>query len=126
MLKISAQTGVSINNITFTVPKYVGTTDACKHGLGSYTKTGLVWQWPLPRELQGIFSINLLEFIAAMVKIWIILLNKPRNKRILCFTDSSSDLGWSYHSTFNPVPHLLHDKVARHLDGILLNNKCTL
>ena len=105
MLKIAAQTGVIINNITFMVSEYVGTTGSCKHGLGGYSKTGLVWQWPLPQELQELFSTNLLEFITAVVNTQIILLRKPKNKIILCFTGSSSALGWLYHSTFNPVTH---------------------
>ena len=123
---MTAQSGVNVNNITFTVPTYVGTTDACEHGIGGYTKTRLVWRWPLPRELQGLFTINLLEFIAVVVNIKLILLDKPRNKRILCFTESSSALGWLHHSTFNPVTHPLHSTVTRHLARSLLDNECTL
>ena len=112
-----------MNNITFTVPKYVGTTDACKHCLGRYTETRLIWQWSLPQDLQGFFLINLLEFIEVVVNIWLILYNKPRNKRILYFKDRSSALWWLHHRTFNPVTQPLHNKVARHLARILLNKK---
>ena len=91
-----------------------------------YTETGMVRRWPLPRDLQVLFSINLLELIATIVNTWLILYNRPQNKKILCFTDSSSALGWLYHSTFNPVPQPLHNKIVRRLARTLLNNKCTL
>ena len=50
----------------------------------------------------------------------------PPDKKILCYTDSLSALGWLYHSTFNPVLQPLHDQVARHLAGILLEKDCTI
>ena len=124
MLKTAGQSGVSVNNIIFTVPEYVGTTDACKHGLGGYIKTRSICQWPLPRDLLWLFSINLLEFIAALVNIWPILYNKPRNKRILCFTDNLSALGWLHHSTFNPVTQPLHDNIQQE-SYLATNAPCT-
>ena len=69
MLKAVDQSGASVSNITFTDSEYVGTTDACKHSLRRYTKTGLMWQWPLPQDLQELFPINLLEFIEVVVNI---------------------------------------------------------
>ena len=126
LLKKAAQEGVSINQVTFTVPSHTGTTDACEHGLGGYLDDGRAWRWQLPQTLHGVFTINLLEFIAAVVNIWMVVRDGLPDKKILCYTDSSSALGWLYHSTFNPVTQPLHDQVARHLAGILLETDCTL
>ena len=54
------------------------------------------WRFELPSELIGVFSINLLEFIAASLTIQLAVeyrknIKKPH--RILAFTDSSSALG---------------------------------
>ena len=126
LLKKAAQEGVSINHVTFTVPSHIGTTDACEHGIGGYLEDGRAWRWELPRTLLGVFTINLLEFIAAVVNVWMVVRDGLPDKKILCFTDSSSALGWLYHSIFNPVTQPLHDRVARQLAGILLEQDCTL
>ena len=42
------------------------------------------------------------------------------------WTDSSSALGWLYHSTFNPVTQPVHNTIARHLANLLLNRDSTL
>ena len=47
--------------------------DACEHGMGGYDESGNAWSFDLPPDLQGIFSINLLKFIAAVLTIRIVL-----------------------------------------------------
>ena len=85
---------MSINHVTFTVPSYIGTTDTCEHGLGGYLEDGRAWRWELPRTLHGVFTINLLEFIAAVVNVWMVVCDGLPDKKIMCYTDSSSALGW--------------------------------
>lgn len=58
-------TGVSINNITFTDYDIICWSDASEHGLGGYTSTGLAFSYAIPKHLQGLLHINLLEFLAA-------------------------------------------------------------
>ena len=40
--------------------------DACEHGIGGYTSDGYFWRLELPDHLIGVFSLNLLEFIASV------------------------------------------------------------
>ena len=126
MLKHASQEGVSINNVTFTIPTHVGTTDACETGMGGYMDDGTAWRYQLPYDLHGIFTINLLEFMAAIINIWLLLQRTKKGLKIMNWTDSSSALGWLHHSTFNPVTQPMHDIIARHLANILLDHDSTL
>ena len=85
--------GVSINNITCIKPHFTIWTDASEWGIGGYDSLGTYWRYELPHDLRGIFSINLLEFIAAYFGI--IISSQHHNiryARILAFTDNSSAL----------------------------------
>ena len=90
--------GFSINNITCTTPDLIIWTDACEHGIGGYYSNGRCWRWYIPVELQGIFSINLLEFLGSLMGIHMAIWNNPDipHMRILAMTDSSSELCWLY------------------------------
>ena len=124
-----ADTGVSINNVCFVRPSAITYSDACTWGLGGLTMQGHAWQYIIPIYLRGRASINVLEFLAAIVTIELSLKeDKHRNNHphILAFTDNSSALGWMFHSTFNPQTHPHHDTMARHLARILFNHEATL
>ena len=125
-LENASQKGININNITYTRPTDIGTTDACETGMGGYLEDGRAWRWKIPTNLQGIFTINLLEFLAAVVNIWIVIRSPTKERKILSFTDSSSALGWLHHSTFNPITHPIHDNIARHLAKIFIEADSTL
>ena len=58
MLKHASQEGVSINNVTLTIPTHVGTTDACETGMGGYMDDGTAWRYRLPPDLHRIFTIK--------------------------------------------------------------------
>lgn len=45
---------------------------------------------------------------------------------ILAFSDSSSAIGWLYHSTFNPSTNLMHDVVARYLASFMIDEEASL
>ena len=66
--------------------------------------------------MKRIFSLNLLEFIAAKITIYITLKvlqveNKEYGIKIKCFTDISRSIGWMHHSTFNLIRDKAHDEV---------------
>ena len=126
ILDRASKNGVSINNLTHTKPTKTLFTDACEIGIGGYSTCGLEYRWKLPMDLQGVFTINLLEFIASVTLIEMIINKNRGNQRLLCFTDSSSALGWMHHSSFNPRQYPMHDRTARRLATICLENYSSL
>jgi hypothetical protein len=122
-------TGISINNICLTAPSAITYSDACEWGIGGYTTHGNAWRYLLPPHLHNRASINLLEFIAAIVTIHLSITQDPHSTvhpHILAFTDNSSAAGWLFHSTFNPVKDKCHDDIARFLARLLFQHKATL
>ena len=117
---------MDINNITFTKPTNTTFSDACEHGLWGYCTNGIAWRYALPKHMIGQFSINLLEFLAAMIKILIVLRNTEEGKaKILASIDSSSALGWLFKTSFaSNQPN--HDMVARRLAEELIDKNSTL
>jgi hypothetical protein len=121
--------GISMNNICLTSPSAVVFSDACEWGLGGFTEQGFAWRYLLPPSLRGRASINFLEFLASIITIQMSLDNDVHstcNPHILAFTDSSSALGWLYHSTFNPVLNPRHDELARFLATMLFDRSASL
>ena len=100
----ASQLGVSINQITFVKHDEVIYTDACETGLGGYNpRTGKGWRYRLPVWMQKQFHINILEFIASLIGIWIeVKNNKTEHLSILAKTDNSSAVGWLVKSNFDP------------------------
>ena len=96
---------LSINNITCTTYNILIHTDACEHGIGRYDNKYNLWKWILPEELRGIFSINLLKFIALVIGITIEIKQNPdiNHIRILSMTDRSNALSWMYKAFFLPL-----------------------
>ena len=121
--------GIDINHITFTEPSITCYSDACEYGLGGYIVNGPAWRFKLPDDLVGYFSINFLEFIAAVltIELAIHLKNDPSYPhRILSFTDNSSTLKWLFSCKFDPSTHLSHEKVGRHLAWLCTKNNVSL
>jgi len=129
-LQKSATNGISFNNICFTKYNIHTLTDASEYGLGGFNvNTGLAWRYQLPQWMQQSMHINLLEFIACTIGIWVELLQdngETAFKRIHALTDNSSAVGWLYKASFNPLTHLQHDVVARKLAKILLDNDASI
>ena len=121
--------GIDINHITFTLPTITCYSDACEHGLGGYIVGGVAWRYQLPDYLVGLFSINLLELIAASLTIQLAIElrdNQKRLHRILAFTDNSSALCWLLRSNFDPVKEQPHDKVSRDLAWFCMDRNVSL
>jgi hypothetical protein len=124
-----SHTGVSINNICLSAPSAITYSDACEWGIGGYTTHGNAWRYLLPTHLRGRASINMLEFIAAIVTIHLSITKDTHttsHPHILAFTDSSSAAGWLYHSTFNPIKNKCHDDMARYLARLLFKHNATI
>ena len=130
-LRSATLTGVRIDLITFSIPQSFCISDASEAGLGGFTSEGIAWRYKLPQHLVGALTINLLEFMAAVITIKISLqklvpLPSTCGLRILSLTDSSSALGWLHHSSFHPIDFPLHDIVARKLADTLLTHNSAL
>jgi len=128
-LRNASQKGVSTNNITHTeITSYI-ITDACEHGIGGYNlMTGRAWRFKLPKWMTTSCHINLLEFIASFIGIWLEIINEKETKykKFRALTDNSSAVGWLYKSNFNPKTHPGHDTVARTLAKVLMNSESSV
>ena len=126
----AANTGVSFNSIAFTKHNKTILTDASEYGIGGYNPvTGEAWRFCLPAWMHKHMHINLLEFIACTIGIWLEIKRKPYEDSFLkvkALTDNSSAVGWLYKSSFNPRTHKLHDMVARKLAKLLLDSNSNI
>ena len=122
-----------MNLLTFRPPDTIHWSDACEYGLGGYSSHGFAWRWKIPHELRHRAHINLLEFLAETICIWVDVLH-GRTKQddcILCFGDSTTAMGWLHRSNFrnddeSSEIHNAKTKVARHLATIILNYRIKL
>ena len=71
LLNRCSKDGISINNITFTTPTDITVSDACEVGMGGFNMSGLAWRYELPESMHGKLTINLLEFIAASITVYL-------------------------------------------------------
>ena len=117
--------GIDINNITFTSPTHITHSDACEHGIGGFCSNGKAWRFKLTNEMIGLWSINLLEFMAAAITVVITTRNSPSGTKTLAFTDNSSALGWLFKASFRS-DQPCHDKVARWLAEELMERDSAL
>ena len=70
--------------------------------------------------------MNLLEFLASAVTIYMTILQLGKGSHILAFTYSSSALGWTQKASFDPVNAESHDAVARWLGWTLVSHETSL
>ena len=113
-LEHSATTRISINNITYTTPDISCISDACEHGIGGFTNTGLAYSIALPPEYLGFFHIILLEFLAAYFTIRIALeQDPPPFCNIAHLSDNTSAIAWMRKSSFDVKSHPEHNESAR-------------
>ena len=93
ILDVVGEKGIYINNMTFTSPTVTTYSNACEKGMGGYNTEGLVWRYTIPPKMVGLYSINLLEFLAAAITIHLTLRYTTTPQKILTFTDCSRALG---------------------------------
>jgi len=121
-----------MNLLTFR-EHHVYQSDACERGLGGYSASGRAWRWEIPTHLQGRAHINLLEFIAAIVGIWIDIIEGAvvPESCILSMGDNTSATGWLKKSNFKETDERQPDqtaklKCARQLARLQMNAKSML
>ena len=102
MLK-KANNGISMNLLSFRKPTLCYRADACPWGIGGYNSKGRAWRWELPTKLRWRATLNMLEFVAAVIGPWIDIIenNLPPMSCILSMTDSTTTNGWLRRSNFN-------------------------
>ena len=97
-----AADGMSMNLLMCRCPTHEHISDACEHGIGGWSSSGRAWRFALPEELWGRFTLNYLEFLAAVIGPWIdhIEGNPPTLSCMLSGTDSTTAEGWLRKSNF--------------------------
>jgi hypothetical protein len=128
-----AHNGVNMNLITFRRPDKIYINDASEHGLGGFVTYGRAWSWVIPVELRGRAHINLLEFLAQLISIWINFIEKRLNPLdfILGMGDNTASMGWLRRSNFwendeQDQEWLAKQKVARKVAEVVLESQTTL
>ena len=119
--------GVSINNVTHTKYDTGAWSDACEHGLGGYTSKGTFFRYEIPKRFQGVFHINLLEFIAAKWSIYLAIQDSHENYRHIAHAgDNTSAVAWLQKNSHNSKTHPEHSHNSRNFARMLMNKKNTI
>ena len=73
MLKLlkKAEEGIDMNLLGFCSPDQIYYSDSCPAGLGGYSDQGFAWCFRIPDDLLFRVSNNLLEFLVAIVTLWV-------------------------------------------------------
>ena len=128
-----AEAGVSMNLITFRSPDKIYINDASEHGLGGFATHGRAWRWHIPSELQGRAHINLLEFLAQLISIWIDIIEGTTKAQdcLLGMGDSTAAMGWLRRSNFREAEEsdnewLVKQDVARKVAEVVLQADAVL
>ena len=124
----AAAKGISINRLVFRWPTRIVRVDACPQGMGGYgLQSGIAWRLPLPPDWIGRGSLNCLEFLAALVGVWVEhQVGGPwaEDDVLLCQGDSSSATGWIARSSFgDECP--LHLAIARTMARYMIDHELT-
>ena len=114
-----------MNLLTFRQPTHTYGSDACEHGIGGYNMKGKAWRLELPQEMIGKLTINLLEYVAAVITIDLTIRDADSPQKLLAYTDSSSALGW-LHSTSFSESRPAHEEVSRRLARTTMRNDSAL
>ena len=128
-----ASQGMNMNLLTYRQPTREYISDACEHGIGGFSSEGRAWRFELPEDLRGRFTLNFLEFIAAIIGPWVDLLegNLPPLSCILSGTDSTTAEGWLHRTNFSASSATPEDvavklAAARQLADILIESNSML
>jgi hypothetical protein len=123
-------TGVPINNVVFRKPSHVYRSDSSLFGLGGYNiVSGTAWRFKLPIECRLCTTLNSLEFIAAIISIWVDAIhdNIPTESCLLSQTDSTSCAGWLRKSNFcDSESEVVQLKTAKQLAMIVMKTESCL
>lgn len=129
------EVGRSINHITFTLPHIFTKQDASTKGLGGFNCTGVGWRFIVPPPLWDLIHINLLEFMAVVISIWLTILsldikNRGNGMKILAQTDNTSALGWlkasSKYDKSDRVASAIKEAIGQKLAELLMDADLSL
>ena len=130
---IRARDGVNMNLITFRKPTLIYINDACEHGIGGFATHGRAWTWIIPPHLRGRAHINLLEFMAQLVSIWIDVIEKKIQPLdcLLGMGDNTASMGWLRRANFRELNEsdkewYAKQQTARKLATLVLNSNTVL
>ncbi len=122
--------GISLNLITYRRPTIISWSDACPKGMGGYTHTGLAWRLEIPSKyLHRVQNKNnILEFISALITIWIALLDSPKSfyPCILALGDNTSAVGWLHKANIDETENKPLFSATRKLAELLMEKDCCL
>ena len=124
----AAAKGILINRLVFRWPTRIVRVDACPQGMGGYgLQSGVAWHLLLPPDWIGRGSLKCLEFLAALVGVWMEhQFGGPwvEDDVLLCQGDSSSATGWIARSSFgDKCP--LHLAIARTMAQYMIDHELT-
>ena len=123
-----AHTGISIN-IVYRKPAHVYHSDASEHGIGGFSLTSSwVWHFKIPLNCHLHVSLNTLEFLGAVISLWIDIHTSDINPEscLLSQTDSMSAAGWIRKSCLNETQQLTQMHMAHHLAQLIIEARCCL
>ena len=125
-LKNVTTKGFPINNIVLVKQSVTLWSDTCEYGIGGYINNGLAWRWIISTAWHGKLALNLREFLASAVTIYMTIIQIGQESHICLFTDSSRALRWMHKASFDPVKPESHDVVAHWLGWKLVSNETSL
>ena len=91
-----------MNLLTFRLPNITYICDASEYGLGGFASHGRAWSYSIPINLRNRAHINILEYLAQIISIWIDILEGITQSEdcLLSIGDNTSALGWMRRSNF--------------------------
>ena len=97
-----ANEGISMNLLTFRKPDIIYVCDASEYGLGGFASHGRAWTYEIPVGLRNRAHINILEYLAQIIAIWIDIIEgtAKREDCLLAIGDNTSAMGWLRRSNF--------------------------
>jgi len=124
IIQSASNIGRPINVAVNTVPSFAFVSDAAEsNGLGGWLSFGPAWRFELPDHLQGIFSSNLLELIAAFWSLKFLFRFVHYPVRVHGFADNSATLIWLVRNRFDPISSPAHEEVCRSTGRLLMDNQ---
>jgi len=124
-----ANLGVSMNLLTFRTPDIVYICDASEYGLGGFASHGRAWTYIIPKYLRGRAHINILEYLAQIIALWIDIIEGKVMKEdcILAIGDNTSSMGWLRRSNFRQKDESdtswnVKQQLGRHLASLTLSS----
>ena len=101
--------------------------------MGGFTTHGRGWSYVIPAKLRGRAHINLLEFLAQLISIWVdISENRVQDQDcLLGMGDNTAAMGWMRRANFREkeegdMEWLAKQRVARKLASIVLQSNTVL